>query len=117
MECNEQITERIDEMYILIKHRESYGTNVSGIISRITDEQFFCEVFWTKDFLNDDRKIKLEKAIEKYINEKSEFVERDYLIRWKQIRFKFSKEHFEKFDSYEIRANKMMNKYVKPIGE
>jgi len=104
-------------MFILIKQREAYGTNVSGIISRVTDDQFFCEAYWPKGFLNDDRKIKLDNAIRKYINEKSEFREYDYLVCWKQVRFKFSIEHFEKFDTYEIRARKMMNKYVKPIGE
>jgi hypothetical protein len=67
--------------------------------------------------LNDVRKVKLEKAIEDYINEKSEFREYDYLVRWKTVRFKFSKEHFEKFDSYKIRADKMMNKYVIYVGE
>ena len=104
-------------MFVLIKQREAYRSKINGLISRVTDDQFFCEVFWPITFLNADRKIKLENAIQKYINEKSEFEEGDYLVRWEKVRFNITKDHFEKFDTYEIRAKKMMNKYGKYIGE
>lgn len=104
-------------MFIIINHTEQSRSTISGIISRMFDEQFYCTVFWPTGYMNDDRKIKLERSIETYINEKSKVSECDYLVCMRKIRFTIPKTQFEKFDIYRIRARTRMNKYVKPVGE
>ena len=104
-------------MNLTIEHFNSNSQSISGTISRISDNEFKSSVLWPTGFMTDNRKIKLELAIEKYIKEKSEFREFDYLICWGMIRFNISKHHLDKFESYEIRSTKKLNIFAKHIGD